>query len=165
MAESLHSRTLGDFVVTNALPIEEYDCVSERVSEWSRENETVWFTFASAWNGVAYRLRAAHEHAEAFETSNKVPLVPIPNARYRQDDDLFGFATAAVSAIECFCFAAHCIGALLNPKVFLHSSTTDLKFYPEQVRDRLSAAYPDASLTTKLVNSLAGPNYRWLRDF
>lgn len=63
------SRTLGEFQVPAGLPVIEFDVINERVSQQSVGNKTLWHAFASAWNALAYRLRAAQEHCLAFSES------------------------------------------------------------------------------------------------
>ena len=111
MSES-SSRTLGAFKTSKILPVKEFDFVNQLVSTYSEMNQASWYGFASAWNAIAYRLRAAHEHRDDFISSIQKSTSPEPNERFHQDHNLFIFALSAISAIECFFFAAHCFGAL-----------------------------------------------------
>jgi hypothetical protein len=103
------SRTLGVFQVPAGLPVIEFDAINERVSQQSIGNKTLWHAFASAWNALAYRLRAAQEHCLAFTESVAISSAPPPppEGRYQQDHDLFAFVACTVSAIECLHFAAY----------------------------------------------------------
>ena len=158
------SRTLGGFQVPVGLPVAEFDVVNQLVSQSSTGNKDVWHAFASAWNALAFRLRAAQEHSVAFSTSVAESSGPPPEQRYRQETDLFVFVTSAVSAVECFFFAAHCIGALVTPTVFPVSKPSHLKLYPDHVRNHFVQAYPDDKLTTAMRQSLASSEYATLSD-
>lgn len=117
---ALSSRTLGAFHAPAGLPLAEYDAVNEHVAHRAPGNKDVWHGFASAWKGVAYRLRAAQEHAEGFRASIVASSsAPEPNERYRQDHDLFGFVVCALSILECFFFASYCVGSMLDTTHFL----------------------------------------------
>ncbi|MGH7373949.1 MAG: hypothetical protein ACREJY_06960 [Candidatus Rokuibacteriota bacterium] len=158
------SRTLGTFTAPSSLPLAEFDTVNERVSQRRSGSKDIWHGFASAWNGVAYRMRAALDHEEGFAKSVTNSSAPPPDERYRQDHDLFGFVVSAVSAIECFHFAAHCVGSLLNPTVFPLSTPSNLKFYPTTVRDRSQSAFPGDALTEVMSARLTDLQYGHLND-
>jgi hypothetical protein len=151
------STTLGNFAAPAALPIAEFDAVNERVSRRSSGNGDVWHGFASAWNGVAYRLRAALEHEVAFTASLSRSSAPPPDERYGQDHDLFGFVVSAVSAVECFHFAAYCMAALVDPAGFPLTQSKNLKFYPTDVRGRYQRVFPAETLTRVMTSTLAAP--------
>jgi len=158
------SRTLGNFNVPTSLPVAEFDSVNERVAQRSSGNEDIWYGFASAWNGVAYRMRAALDHERAFTTSVAGATAPPIEERYRQDHDLFGFVVSAVSAIECFYFAANCIGSLLEPGIFPLSKSENLKFYPRDVRDRFLSAFAGGALTGAMQETLSAAQFHQLSD-
>lgn len=158
------SRTLGAFDAPAALPLVEYDAVSEYVSRRASGNEDVWHGFASAWNGVAYRLRAAHEHADGFRVSISASSAPEPNKRYRQDHNLFGFVVSALSTLECFFFASYCIGSLLDASRFPLSQAKDLRFYPEDVSEQFGKAFPNDVLSSVMEVCLSSREYEQLRD-
>ena len=158
------SRTLGAFQIPEGLPVAEFDIVNQLVSQSSSANKDIRHAFPSAWNALAYRLRAAREHGAAFSTSVAESSGPSPEERYRQETDLFVFVISAVSAIECFFFAAHCIGALVTPPIFPVVKPSHLKLYPSNVRDRFVQAYPNDKLTRAMCQSLASSEYTILVD-
>lgn len=158
------SRTLGIFDAPARLPLAEYDAVNERVSLRASGNKDVWHGFASAWNGVAYRLRAAQEHAEGFRASISASSAPEPNERYRQDHDLFGFVVSALSTLECFFFASYCIGSLLDTTLFPLSQAKDLKFYPKDVAEQFGKAFPNELLSSKMKDCLSSDEFKQLSD-
>src|SRR5437016_767273 len=154
------SRTLGAFNVPAALPIAEFDSVNERVAQRSSGNDDIWYGFATAWNAVAYRMRAAIDHETAFAASVAASTAPPPEQRYQQDQDLFGFMVSAVSAIDCFYFAAYRIGAIVQPTAFPPSEPSSLKFESWQVARRFGLAFPVESLTDTMRAKLDGTQYR-----
>lgn len=158
------SRTLGAFTAPASLPVGEFDAINERVAQRSSGNKAVWHAFASAWSGLAYRLRAALEHSAAFLGSVSASSAPPAEQRYRQDHDLFAFVVCAVSAVECFHFAAYCIGSMANAAIFPFSQPSHLKFYPRDVLDRFVQAFPGDSITAAMQSCLASPEYATLTD-
>jgi hypothetical protein len=156
------SRTLGEFQVPAGLPVIEFDAINERVSQQSVGNKTLWHTFASAWNALAYRLRAAQEHCLAFSESVGSSSAPPPEERYKQDHDLFAFVACAVSTVECFHFAAYCIGALAAPATFVLSNPSNLKFYPRDVLACFLQAFPNQAITGVMQHCLSSPEYATL---
>jgi hypothetical protein len=162
------SRTLGAFNVPAALPIAEFDFVNERVAKRSSGNDDIWYGFATAWKAVACRMRAALDHESAFAVSVAASTAPPPEQRYRQDHDLFGFMVSAVSAIECFYFAAYRIEALLKPTAFPPSKPSSLKFDAGEVTRRFGVTFPGESLTGTMRAILEGAEYKQvtaLRNF
>lgn len=158
------SRALGSLPLPASLPLAEFDAVNERVASHRSGKDDIWYGFASAWNAVAYRLRAALEHGVAFTASVTRSSAPPPDERYRQDHDLFGFVVSALSAVECFHFAAYCIGTLVAPAEFPLSRPSSLRFYPDSVRDRFQRGFPAESLTGAMVTCLAASEYSRLTE-
>jgi hypothetical protein len=89
------SRTLGSFNVPTSLPSAEFDLVNEWMAKRSSGAEDIWYSFATAWNAIAYRMRSALDHERAFTASVTGSSAPPAEERYRQDYDLFGFAGLA----------------------------------------------------------------------
>jgi hypothetical protein len=156
------SRTLGAFQVPAGLPVTEFDAINERISQQSVGDKTLWHAFASAWNALAYRLRAAQDHCLAFSESVSKSSAPPPEERYQQDHDLFGFVACAVSTVECFHFAAYCIGALVAPATFTFLTASNLKFYPCDVLSRFVQAFPNEAITGAMQRCLSSPEYATL---
>jgi hypothetical protein len=63
------TRTRGTFVIPTCLPVDQYDIVNERVAQRSVDKPDLWYAFAAAWNGLAYRTKAALEHASTLSAS------------------------------------------------------------------------------------------------
>jgi hypothetical protein len=70
---------------------------------------------------------------------------------------LFGFVVSAVSAVECFHFAAYCMAALVDPAGFPLTQSKNLKFYPTDVRGRYQRVFPAETLTRVMTSTLAAP--------
>lgn len=158
------SRTLGEFQVPAGLPVIEFDAINERVSQQSVGNKTIWHAFAFAWNALAYRLRAAQEHCSAFSESVATSSAPPPEECYRQDSDLFAFVACAVSTVECFHFAAYCIGALAAPATFVLSNSSNLRFYPSDVLGLFLKAFPNEAITGAMRQCLSSAEYKTLKQ-
>lgn len=164
----VYSRRLGDQLPLPAgFPVDAYD----RVGDWLKENTekppgTVWFTATSAWKGVAYRAKAAREHADELAASLAIADTPGEPQRYEQDHALFALAVTALSAIECCYFAAFCIGHVVEPATIPLSDPKHLRLYPENVMDRLrKSSFAADALVTTMTGVLAEPEYEQLRLF
>jgi hypothetical protein len=158
------SQTLGKLKIPRALPAAEYDLVNQKSSQFAETEKAKWFAFASAWNAVAYRWRAMHEHATDFERSIAKSSSPEVNERFRQDHDLFVFVTSAVSTVECFFFASYGLASLVNSANFPISKERDLKFYPQNVAKTFQNSFPTDSITSSMTTCLAAPEWQQLQD-
>ncbi len=158
------SRTLGQLDIPEALPVAEFDLINQRVSTYAETEKAKWHAFASAWNAVAYRWRATHEHGSEFVKSVTKSSSPEINERFSQDHNLFVFATSAASAIECFFFASYCFASLIDSASFSISKDSDLKFYPHDVLARFQKTFPNELLTSSMESCLAAPEYQVLLD-
>jgi len=94
---------------------------------------------------------AALEHPAASSRSITASSAPPPDQRYQQDHDLFAFVACAFSAIECFHFAAYCMGALANRPAFPLSQPSRRRLYPRDGRDRFGGTFPDEPLAAALA--------------
>jgi hypothetical protein len=158
------SQTLGQLEIPGALPVTEYDFVNQKAARFAESEKAKWYAFASAWNAVAYRWRATHEHASDFEASIAKSSSPEVNERFRQDHDLFVFVTSAVSTVECFFFASYSLASLVNPASFPISNEHDLKFYPRDVASLFQKSFPTDSITSSMSTCLAAPELLLLQD-
>lgn len=161
---SQFSLTLGQLEIPGALPVAEYDLVNQKASRFAETEKSKWHAFASAWNAVAYRWRATHEHASDFEMSIALSSSPEVNERFRQDHDLFVFVTSAVSTVECFFFASYCLASLVNPASFPISNERDLKFYPRDVSSLFQKLFPTDSIASSMSSCIAAPEFLVLQD-
>lgn len=153
------SRTLGALILPHGFPAAEFDDINGRVARKAGTDLNAWLGFASAWNGVAFRLRGALDHASTLRKTLASSSAPPPEDRFRQDHDLFGFFTSSVSAVECFCFAAHCIGSLLRPKDFPLQGPGQLRFRAKELKDRYKVHFPNDALTRELDAALESGEY------
>ena len=158
------SKTLGKLKVPSALPVTEYDLVNQKAAQFAEMEKAKWFAFASAWNAVAYRWRAMHEHASDFEMSIAKSSSPEVNKRFRQDHDLFVFVASAVSTVECFFFASYSLASLINSAHFPISNESDLKFYPKSVASLFQKSFPNDSITSSMSSCIVAPEWLFLQD-
>jgi hypothetical protein len=85
-------------------------------SDWQNEE---FLEFSTAWLGVVYRYLGATEHDREFtESIRQDGVAPQPPARFTQEHALFAFFASGLATIECFTYAAHAIGWLLEPDAF-----------------------------------------------
>ena len=102
-----------------------YDRVNDQAVLIANPNDTTapwkqnsWFGYASAWNGLAIRLRSAVEYDAEFGRLIAPSTAPGQEERYNQERALFGCIASALSAIECFYMATYCLAAVLSPSHF-----------------------------------------------
>ena len=76
--------------------------------------------FIQAWNGVLYRLRAATDAESMYSGTPEVDH----EAKYVRANAVFNFFVAALSTLECYCFALYEIGVTVDDTVF-HPRTTE----------------------------------------
>lgn len=77
----------------------------------ARVNSQAWRGFTNGWHAVAYRFRGADEASTRF--SQSMARASLDNSeRYEQEEALFSFCFNALSALECFYFAAYHLGAM-----------------------------------------------------
>lgn len=166
--QHVSSVTLGDLRLPPGFPVAEFD----RVDEWMSARggnppDSVWFAFASAWNAVAYRLKGAAEHCAALCDSFARSSSAAPKERWRQEHDLLGFAATATSALECCCFAAYCVGHIIDPARFPMTKPKNLNVYAWQVVPLFQAGFPGellADLMNRVVNASEYQQLKVFRD-
>jgi hypothetical protein len=141
-----------------------YDSVNDRVAVLANPNDSTatwkrnaWSGYASAWNGLAYRLCSAVEYDESFGRSIKISTAPAVKERYVQERSLFGCVAAALSAIECFYMATYCTANALSPSHFPLSIAKHLNQGPKEVAKSYLAWLPNDVFSQRLshvANSL-----------
>lgn len=138
--------------------VTKYDSVNERAAKIANPNipseptkKNAWHAYASAWNGVAFRLRATVDYHEEFTRSIVKTTSPGGDERYIQERALFGCVVSALSSIECFFMAAFGLGAALAPFSFLLYKPEHLVKYPRGVASCFLAGFPTAPFSEQLV--------------
>ena len=118
-------------------------------------NRPAWKSYASGFNGVAFRFAAADEAHDRFieAASGEYAFALGTSARYAQETALFSFFINTLSTIECFYFALYNIGACMNSAMFPSKTEDDLRrvSIPETVR-RFKNAYPGRPLSKRLLS-------------
>jgi hypothetical protein len=125
-------------------PQQLWEETEKHVSDPFRENPNQAL-FVGAWNGVRYRYAAMVEFSDLYTDSfNAHGAGPPEPARFAQERDLFGFASAAYSMFDCFHFALFSIGALLAPSEFkLESESDEQKIRFSYTRKTFAKAFPN----------------------
>jgi hypothetical protein len=136
-----------------------HDAVNGRLSQYSQTHQKEWKSFASAWNGIAYRTRTAVDNDINFTNSISVSNSPQPEERFKQEEALFNFFVCSLSALECFFYAAYCFASILKPTVFPISVPKDLKCYPKDVAVKYAVEFAGDALTIEMEKCLSSPEY------
>jgi len=149
-----------------------YDSINRAVAgfanpnaDTSAERQNTWFAFASAWNGLAYRLISAGEYHDLFIDSIKKSTSPPADERFRQEKYLFGFSMSALSAIECGFMAAYAAGSALFPEQFLLLEDRDLNKYPKPIANTYLGWRNDDPLSSTLFCIANSVEIKALEDF
>jgi hypothetical protein len=127
---------------------ETYDALNARAAGLANPNaedarsKNVAQIFAAAWNGVAFRLRAAFAYDEEFRASIAQSVSPLPPERFIQERAFFGCAVSALSAVECFFMASYAMGAAGRTPSFPIATSGGLKKEPSRVAAAFLADYP-----------------------
>jgi hypothetical protein len=74
------------------------------------ENTVVYRRWGTAWVGLGYRARAADDYAADLIRLSEIESLSFED-KYEVQRALLGFFVSAVSALECFVFAAYVIAA------------------------------------------------------
>jgi hypothetical protein len=98
---------------------------------------------------IYWRIRAADDYAHDFQ---RVSSKPVNEERYYQETKaLFGFFTSALSALECFFFAAYFVGhAVLDPTK-ITAGTVRARFSRSQLVSLFKQHFSNDSFTQSLV--------------
>jgi hypothetical protein len=154
----------GGLNVPGELDTDALDAIRSRAALHKAKSEVAVSLFASAWNALGYRVRAAHDLNEEFRAVMALGDAPPAEERYRQEQTLFNFTTAALSTLECLYFGAYCLGHLIDPTVFPITKDSDLKFYPKDVSPRYAKSFASDPLTTSLSSIVASKEFADLSD-
>jgi hypothetical protein len=96
---------MGGLIMPPDFPVEPYESILQMTLKHRESAPDAWSEFASGWNALCWRYRAAAEHDEAFSFSvQRDGPGPEPEARYRQEDQLFTFFVAGLSTLEAFAY-------------------------------------------------------------
>lgn len=136
-----------------------HSIVRERLSRYLKSHEAQWRSFTSAWNSVALRARATAEYDWEFTRLITISKSPPPEDRLRQEQALFGFFVNALSALECFYYAAYCFASILKPVEFPVSTPKDLKFYPNDVANKFAIIFAGEPISIEMQMCLNSPTY------
>lgn len=96
---------MGGLDMPPDFPVEPFEAIVETTRAHRESALGAWGEFASGWNALCWRYRAAAEHDNAFTRSvQEYGPGPEPEARYRQEENLFTFFVSGLSALEAFAY-------------------------------------------------------------
>lgn len=98
---------------------------------------------------ICWRIRAANDYAHDFQSLSSKPVDT--DRYYQETKDLFGFFTSALSALECFFFAAYFVGNAAVDPTKITVSTVRANFRRSQLVCLFEEHFPDDSFTHSLV--------------
>lgn len=118
--------------------------------------------FCQSWLGMKLRYEDCREHFLTFQsvlTTN--PYHSLPDVNYRTTErEGFGFFSTGFSSLECGAYAAHILGAVLNPRRIRIKSPTQLSCTTKDICLRLLQHLPSAAFVQSLTKTFDHPNYK-----
>jgi hypothetical protein len=161
--DAVEMRTVGLPAPSPSFPVEAFDEINQRMSRRTAGSKSAWHAFASAWNAVAYRLIAAHQHAAKLRLLLSIPPSS-SEARYAQDHELFCWVVSAQSSIECAFFAAQVVVLVAGGKPFTPTKDGDLRFFPRKIAEDVKAHCPASAVAAVLGRRVAASDLREIED-
>lgn len=165
-----HSRVAG-FNLPCGFDVASYDSVNDHAAVIANPNDPTapskknsWFCYASAWKGLAIRLRSADEYNHQFADWIARGTAPEQEVRYAQERALFGCLTSALSAVECFFMAAYGIASVIAPNHFTLKEPNNLNKKPQDVANSYSEWLPDDPFSKLLCEVAKSTELRELAD-
>lgn len=104
-----------------------------------------------AFKGVAYRFKSMVHHGLNYEKSlTKNGSTPPVDVEFEQEHSLFSFFASGMSAIECFFFALHAIGAHYAPGHFKLQADNLRNVSPKSVTESFEVKWPIEAITQSM---------------
>jgi hypothetical protein len=141
--------------------------LSSRLGAYQRE--VLWPECAAGWNGVARRFFAAAKADSSFTASvRKSGTGPAFDERQVQEEALFVFFVAGLSAIESLAYALYAMGAMLQPGHFPMSTEKHFRaIEPKFMQQKFATSFagtPVALAITALVGDAAYTRWCEIRN-
>jgi len=129
-------------VVPDDFPVDAYESAYKTI-ERKKANHPLYEHHAGAWNGLAYRFRAALDCADQLVVLlKKHGTTPPPEERYLQERALFDFYSSGFSAFECGFYGLYTIGAFVSPIHFPLATPRDQQLVsPTRTKDAFARAF------------------------
>jgi hypothetical protein len=133
-------------------PIAPYEAIFEIVHPYAASDANAYGEFGTGWNALAWRYAAVADHDEAFTESLRIhggaPQAP---ARYRQEDQLFTFFAAGISALETFAYGTWAVAwATPNPAFALSTSSEQRRVSLRSLCERVEQHHAAEQLAVAL---------------
>jgi hypothetical protein len=126
--------------------------VAQAVDRWLRKQSDAdrnrppepWFEFGGGWSGLDIRYQTCREHDRIFSDAIK------RNShldQFIQEQQLFGFFTTGLAAVESFFYALYAVGWMLNRNkigAFTLIAGRQEEVTPERTRDAFRKEYSSA---------------------
>jgi len=158
------TKTLGDLSLPANFPYSAFDAVNQKMGGYAQNPSSNWFMFAAAWNAIGYRLIATHRSCSKFdELMNSSPVSV--KLRFLQDDEMFSFFAAALSAIECAFFAAYACVSQAFPADYPITLDKNLRITSEKIFEKLKKKLAGSEIINAMNNILNDPKYAEISNF
>jgi len=117
------------------------------------------------FTGVAYRFKAMFRHGldleESIATNGLAPPVDIV---FKQENSLFSFFVSGMSALDCFFFALHSMGAHYAPDCFDLESNALRSVKPRSVTEAFEEEWPNEPISLAIRHLIDSAEFkRWKR--
>jgi hypothetical protein len=159
-------KSMGDLAMPADFPVKPFEAVLETRRAHRESRPEAWGEFASGWNALCWRYRAAADHADAFTRSvQKDGPGPEPEARYRQEEHLFTFFVAGLSTLEAFAYGTWAMVWASGDAAFALSTEAKRRQVKLRTLDkRLVLHYPATPLADTVRKLVANAEFaKWTR--
>jgi len=160
-----HKLKANGLVVPDDFPLCAYESVYKTI-ENKKAKHLLYEHYAGAWNGLAYRFRAAMDYGEYFVALlKKHGTAPPPEERYLQERVLFDFYSAGFSTFECTFYGLYTVGAFISPREFpLTTPREQQQVSPNRTKDAFARSFPGDPILAVFAALFADPQYQKCRE-
>ena len=102
---SINNRNSSPFGITvpNEFPVQNYLSVMERINKYKDVLNEYWEEFVGGWKSIAFKFKECNSQNTLFcESIRTNGISPAPEARYKQEINLFVFFVSGISVVERF---------------------------------------------------------------
>jgi hypothetical protein len=162
---------MGGLAMPSDFPAEPFEAILETTRKHRESTLAAWGEFASGWNALCWRYKAAAEHDETFTRSvQQDGPGPEPEARYRQENQLFTFFVAGLSALEAFAYGMWALVWVSGDAAFALKTENDRKRVDLRTLHAKLALHYSATQLEVEVGRVVNPTnsafeeWTWLRN-
>ena len=144
--------------VPSDFPSEPYEAARHLMIPKKDRFSDLWREFTGAWNTLPYRFLSCTRQNDIYiESVRRFGTSPSSPQRFIQEEALFFFFVAGLSAIESLCYGLYFIAAMVDQNSF--PTNNKRKIIPEETSRCLRATFPYESITSTLGGLLESSDF------